>query len=436
MVILILFATLSGLVTVLSPCILPALPIVLSSSAASGRARPLGVITGLMISFSLFTLAISKIVSLLGLSANALRLGAVVIIAILGLSLLIPAFNQWVELLLSALPGSVNGNSTQGAGFWQGFLTGASLGLIWAPCAGPILAAVTTLAATQTITFGAALVVIFYAIGSGIPLLLIAYGGRAFINKVSFLSRNLEKVQQTFGAVMVLTALLIAFNMDTLVTSWVTEMVPSSWTTSLNSFESNPVVSSQLIQLKQDASTDQKTEAPTATIPMQSIPPSGNNALPNYGPAPEFVEINHWINSQPLTMKDLKGKVVLVDFWTYTCINCIHTLPYVTDWYNKYHDQGFVVIGVHTPEFTFEHETSNVENAVKQYKIYYPVAQDNNYVTWGAYQNEYWPAEYLIDADGNLRYTHFGEGSYDETEKNIQQLLAEAEKSVSKPITQ
>jgi cytochrome c biogenesis protein CcdA/thiol-disulfide isomerase/thioredoxin len=412
MIILILFSLLSGLVTVLSPCILPVLPIVLSSTLTGGKRRPLGVVTGLIVSFSIFTLAISQIVSLLGISANVLRIVAVVIIGILGLGLILPGLNQLIERLFSRLPGLVKQGEQQGSGFGSGLITGASLGLIWAPCAGPILAAVTTLAATQSVTLGSVVVVVSYAIGSGIPLLAIAYGGRNLMQRVPFLVNNARKVQQTFGVVMIITALLIAFNVDTMVTAWVTDMVPSSWTAQLNQFESNPVVSKQLNNLN----SNQNGGAILDT----------GGTLKDLGPAPELTGITNWINSDPLTISSLKGKVVLIDFWTYSCVNCVRTFPFLKDWYSKYHDQGLVIIGVHTPEFAFEHDPANVEQAVKRFGIKYPVAQDNNYGTWRAYNNHYWPAEFLIGPDGHLRYTHFGEGHYDVTEMAIQTLLAEA----------
>lgn len=152
-----------------------------------------------------------------------------------------------------------------------------------------------------------------------------------------------------------------------------------------------------------------------------------NSDLKNYGPAPEFVGIDHWLNSEALTIKQLRGRVVLIDFWTYSCINCIRTLPYVTGWYEKYKDKGFVVVGVHTPEFAFEKDTANVQTALKRHEINYPVAQDNDYATWNAYSNRYWPAHYLIDQQGNVVYVHFGEGKYEETERTIQQLLGVGE---------
>jgi cytochrome c biogenesis protein CcdA/thiol-disulfide isomerase/thioredoxin len=422
MIVLILFSLLSGLVTVLSPCILPVLPIVLSSTLTGGKRRPLGVVTGLIISFSIFTLLISQIVSLLGLSANVLRLAAVVIIGILGLSLIMPGLNTRIEKLFSRLPGLVKQGETQGSGFGSGLLTGASLGLIWAPCAGPILAAITTLAATQAVSLGSVLVVVAYAIGAGVPLLAIAYGGRNLMQRVPFLVHNTLRIQRVFGVVMILTAALIAFNVDTMVTAWAADLVPASWTAQLNRFESSQAVTSQLSSL---------TGGPNSSAPAAS-----SSELQDSGPAPELTGITHWINSNPLTLQSLKGKVVLIDFWTYSCVNCVRTLPFLTSWYGKYQDQGFVIIGVHTPEFAFEHETANVEQAVKRFKITYPVAQDNDYATWRAYHNLYWPAEYLIGPDGHIRYVHFGEGNYDKTEMAIQELLAEAGHPVKDSLTE
>jgi len=421
MVILILFALLSGIVTVLSPCVLPVLPIVLSSSASSGKRRPLGVITGLIISFSLFTLAISEIVKLLGLSASTLRIIAVAVIGILGLSMIIPKLNEFIEKALSFIPRMAGDSQKQGNGFGPGFITGLSLGLVWAPCAGPILASVTALAATQEITFASVIVVVAYAIGSGIPLLGIAYGGRSIIQKVPFLSKNLGKVQKGFGVIMILTAVLIALNVDVLVTTWLLRNFPSTLTSALSEFERSEAVSEQLDELSgSDMGTNYFVTEDFTEEDLQT-----GRMLPNLGPAPELVGINNWINSEPLTLEDLRGQVVLIDFWTYSCINCVRTLPYLTDWYDKYADDGFVIIGVHTPEFAFEEYPENVQDAVERFDIEYPVAQDNEYQTWRAYNNRYWPAKYFIDAEGNIRYTHFGEGDYDVSELVIRQLLAD-----------
>jgi len=431
MAILLFFAFISGFVTVLSPCVLSVLPIVLSSSAASGKRRPLGVITGLVISFALFTLLISQIVRLLGLSANTLRIIAVAIIGFLGLSMIIPKLNELVERAFSFLPRLAGDNQHEGNGFTPGFVTGLSLGLIWAPCAGPILASVTALAATQSVTLGSAFVVIAYAIGSGIPLLGIAYGGRSLIQKVPFLSKNLGKVQRLFGVVMILTAIAIALNFDILVSVWLTQNLPSGIASVMSNFETSDLIQDQIDQLSDsDMQTGYFTNTDLSLAELEM-----GIMLPNLGPAPDFTGIVHWINSEPLSLAELRGKVVLIDFWTYSCINCVRTLPYLTDWHTKYEDDGLVIVGVHTPEFAFEKETQNVVNAVNRFQIEYAVAQDNDYGTWRAFNNRFWPAKYFIDAEGNVRYVHFGEGEYEESELVIQQLLAEAGMDVDEDLT-
>src|SRR5262245_9477069 len=313
MLLLLVVALVAGLVTVLSPCILPVLPVVLGSSVGGGKLRPLGVIVGLIVSFSIFTLAISQIVALLGLSASVLRLAAVAVIALLGLSLLLPALNERLERLFSRLPGMAS--TTSRGGFWGGWLWGVSLGLVWAPCAGPILAAVTALAATQQISAGVALVVLAYAIGAGVPLLGIAYGGRALAQRASRLARYGQRIHQVFGGLMLATALLMAFNLDVAFTVWATSALPDSWTARLQSFEQSAGVQQQIDQLNEPS-------APTQT-PLA-------DAADAVELAPELTGITHWINSPPLTLQALRGKVVLIDFWTYSCINCIRTLPYTT----------------------------------------------------------------------------------------------------------
>jgi cytochrome c biogenesis protein CcdA/thiol-disulfide isomerase/thioredoxin len=422
MALLLFFSLLSGIVTFLSPCILPILPIVLSSSATNQKARPLGLIAGLIVSFSVFTLIITKIVSFLGLSANALRLLSVFFLVMIGLSMAIPALTAILQGVLGRLPNLVKSTGSGKSGFGQGFFTGATLGLVWAPCAGPILSAVVIVAATQTLTLNSALVVFAFALGVGIPLLAVTYSGRELIQRIRFLSGNLERIQRIFGVLVVLTALLIGFNVDTQITAWLTGAVPASWNIAIDSFESSPTVQAQLNALKGNGSA-------------LAIGGTAPGALDHLGPTPDFSGATGWINSGPLTVNDLRGKVVLVDFWTYSCINCIRTFPYLQDWYAKYKDLGFVILGVHTPEFAFEHESTNVAQATQRFGISYPVAQDNNYAIWNAFGNAYWPAEYLIDAQGQIRHFHFGEGDYDKTEEAIQELLAEAGHPVTASLT-
>ncbi len=504
------FAFLAGLVTVASPCILPILPVAVGASLAQGRARPLGVALGLAASFSAFTLVLAQLLAVLGLSPELLRLIAVAVIGAAGLSMIVPALHERLGMLLGSLPGLARQRHRNG--FAGGLAAGAAMGLVWAPCAGPVLAAISTLAATQRITAQVVAITLAYALGAGIPLLAIAYGGRTVLRRAPALARRSDGIQRGFGALMVAMAALIGLNADVAVTAWATSALPSDWNNRLQAFEGTPAMRAQLDQLlgrTQDsarveaaasagdapalrldpasaqpldgssaqAQTAASPSAREVATPASPSPASGQPAgagtaqrpmlapdgglasqtkaaatprptplaltptqtpvaptsaprvvsasLPDAGLAPDFTGITRWLDSPALRLADLRGKVVLVNFWTFECINCIHTLPSVTAWYARYHTQGLVVVGVHTPEFQFEHDTANVQQAMRQYGIAYPVAQDNNYATWNAYRNEYWPAEYLIDKQGHVRYTHFGEGSYDVTERAIQELLAE-----------
>lgn len=417
MIILLLFAFLSGLVTIFAPCIWPLLPIILSSSSRGGKIKSLGITLGVVISFSFFTLSVSYLVMLFHLDPNILRLIAVVTIAFLGLTMIIPTLLIHYELLISKISSLIGGRPlSQHHGFIGGFIIGLSLGIVWSPCAGPILATIATLAATQAVNGEIILITLVFSLGVGIPLFLFSLAGTFLFQKSKFISVYTEHIQKLFGVLMILTAFAIYTNYDKVIQIKLLNLFPS-YSSFLTQLESNSVVQTQLDTLK-----GIKNMARGENI----------SGLADLGPAPEFAGITHWLNTnRPLTLKSLRGKVVLVDFWTYTCINCLRTLPYITSWYDKYKDKGFVVIGVHTPEFEFEKKTENVAHAIAQYHIRYPVAQDNNYATWNAYSNQYWPAEYLIDVHGNLRRTHFGEGEYDQSEKAIQQLLEEAGNKVN-----
>ena len=407
MFLLLAFAFLSGLVTVLTPCIWPLLPIILGVAGTNpDRRRPLAITAGIVTSFAVFTLATSTLVHLFHFDPNIFRTLAVVVIALLGLSLLLPAFNTLVESLISRLTSAAHPRPVGSA-----FTTGLVLGLLWSPCAGPILAAIAFLAATGQVTGTAVAVTLAYALGTGLPLFIFSLAGQRLFTKVRFISAHTRLVQQIFGVIMILTAFAIYSNWDLVLQSRLSSFFPA-----LNGFETTSAVQNQL------------------SVLLHPFPgPSLSNSRPA---APDFVGITHWLNTDhPLTLAELKGQVVLVDFWTYTCINCLRTLPHVTAWYDRYHSAGFTVIGVHTPEFEFEKNTANVEAAIRRFNIRYPVAQDNNYATWNAYQNQYWPAEYLIDATGVLRHTHFGEGDYAGTEALIRQLLSEAGHPVTSPPT-
>jgi len=414
MILLITFAFLAGIITVLSPCILPILPIVLTSSiggVSTGKSRPAGVVIGFILSFTFFTLFLSTIVRLSGIPAETLRFVSVLVVAGFGISLLIPQFQVLVERLFSKLAGFMP--STQGrTGFGGGLLIGFSVGLLWTPCVGPILASVISLAITGTVTFDAFLITLAYSLGTAIPMFLIILGGQSALRRVPWLLSNLGHIQKVFGVLMILTAIGIFFNIDRKFQTFILQAFPQ-YGTGLTKFEDNSLVQKNITELN-----GQKTIAQPGLANLTT--------LPNYGKAPDFISGGEWFNSNPLTISSLKGKVVLVDFWTYTCINCQRTLPYLKDWYEKYKDDGLVIVGVHTPEFEFEKNAENVGEAIKDFELKYPIVQDNNYATWNAYSNRYWPAKYLVDKDGFIRYFHFGEGDYDLTEKAIQDLLGDA----------
>ncbi len=414
--ILLIFAFVSGLITIFAPCIWPLLPIILSSTATGGHRKPLGITLGILLSFGLLTLTISYIVKVIPFDPEVLRFLAVFVIAFLGLTLIIPALSQRLEGYVSRLSSRFSFSSqTNNPGFWSGFITGLALGIVWTPCAGPILATIATLAATQSVNLNVILITLFYIVGVGIPLFIFATLGKYIFTRSRALSKYTGRIQQIFGVVMIVTAILIATNYDKVLQAKLLDLFPSYGNFIIN-LESNKNVKEQLDLIKNKKS---------------SLPIDTNGLLNVNTKAPEIVGIYKWLNTdRELKISDLKGKVVLIDFWTYTCINCIRTLPHITRWYEKYKDQGFIVIGVHTPEFEFEKDTKNVENAIKQYNIHYSVAQDNDYKTWNNYSNQYWPAKYLIDAKGNIKKFHFGEGAYEEMEMAIQLLLKQAGKNI------
>lgn len=419
MILLIAFAFLAGVVTILSPCILPVLPIILSSSVdASGKRRPLGVIVGFVASFTFFTLFLSTLVRLIGIPATALRQVSTFILAILGLTLLVPKVQLVVEQLFSRIA-QFTPNSQKRAGFAGGVVIGFSLGLLWTPCVGPILASVISLAITGTVTVQAAIITLAYSLGTAIPMFAIMLTGGAALRKVPWLVRNTANIRQGFGVLMILTAIGIFFSIDRRFQAWILQTFPQ-YGVGLTKFEDNEPVKQRLKNLREPPVDETMIGKPVSQLTQ----PKGILA-------PALIPGGEWFNSMPLQLSDLRGKVVLIDFWTYSCINCQRTLPYLRTWWNKYQNQGLVIIGVHSPEFEFEKKPSNVGQAIADFKLEYPVMQDNDFATWRAYQNRYWPAKYLIDKDGYIRYTHFGEGNYDETEMMIQELLQETGAPVS-----
>ncbi len=414
MILLVLFAFVAGVVTILSPCILPVLPIILSSSVggqSSGKARPLGVVTGFVLSFTFFTLFLSALVRLSGISADVLRNVSVVIVAGFGISLLIPKVQQLMEQFFSKISQMAPQGNTR-SGYGSGVLVGLSLGLLWTPCVGPILASVISLALTESVSFNTFLITLAYSLGTALPMLLIMVGGQKLLQGVPWLRANTEKIQKVFGVLMILTAIGIYTGADRKFQTFILDAFPQ-YGAGLTKFEEIAPVQNELNNLNGTAPRLQPTQ------------PNGGQLPAGGEKASEIIAGGAWFNSPPLSLAELRGKVVIVDFWTYTCINCQRTLPYLKDWWQKYKDDGLVIIGVHAPEFEFEKSAANLQKAITDFGLTYPIVQDNDFSTWRAYNNHYWPAKYFIDRNGVIRYTHFGEGAYDESEQVIQELLKE-----------
>ncbi|HEY0318206.1 MAG TPA: cytochrome c biogenesis protein DipZ [Solirubrobacterales bacterium] len=431
MVLLILFGFVAGAATALSPCVLPVLPIALSAGATGGRRRPLGIVAGLALSFTFATVALVYVISALGLPNDLLRKLAIVVLLGFGVTLMVPPLAARLEARISRFAGRA-GVPRGGEGFWSGTAVGASLGLVYAPCAGPILAGVITVSASQSFSGGRLAVALSYGIGSAAVLYLLMLGGRRV---VAPLARRGVGLQIAMGAVMVVVALAMLRNYDIRFQNTIAGDLPSFLVNPSESLEGTAVAQEALRNIRGASGHGIGAGALAAQAAAGARGAGDRLDLPVLGEAPEFVGNEHWFNTpgdRPLTLRGLRGRVVLVDFWTYSCINCIRTLPYLKAWDRRYRKDGLRIVGVHTPEFPFEREAANVEAAIEENGIRYPVAQDNEQATWNAYGNQYWPAEYFVDAEGRVRYVHFGEGEYAQKEKVIRDLLAEAGRKVGR----
>ena len=398
MVVLLGIAFLAGVITAISPCVLPVLPIVLAGGASGGRRRPYAIVAGLLVSFVVSILLATWILHELGLPEDLLRDISIGLLFLVAAALVIPRLGLVIERPLARL---ARGPRSDLGG---GFVLGLALGFVFVPCGGLILGYVSAQAASLDLGLKPVAVAIAYALGASVVLLAIALGGR----RASAPLRS-ARLSAGLGVLMAASALALVFDADTRL-----QKALPNWTHFLQSHTENTAYAKKKIGVRNV--TDRK--------PAQSAKVD----FPDYGAAPDFAGISHWLNTpgeKPLTTTRLRGKVVLIDFWTYSCINCLRTLPYLESWDRTYRKDGLVIVGVHTPEFAFEHVLSNVRENAHKLGVRYPVALDNDYATWNAYGNQYWPAEYLIDRRGHVREAHFGEGDYDHTEQAIRELLAE-----------
>jgi cytochrome c biogenesis protein CcdA/thiol-disulfide isomerase/thioredoxin len=420
----------AGVIAGVSPCILPILPVVLVGWSApvadtenpyrARRRRAVAVVIGLVCSFSLITALGSIILSSLGLPQDLLRTVGIVLLVLFGVGLLWPRLEVLLERPFTRLAAKSPTGTT------SGFLLGLGLGFVFVPCAGPVLAAISVLGARHHASAYSVLLSFFFGAGATTPLLAIALAGDRIIERNRALSSTTRRLRPVAGGLLIAMALAITFNLP----ATLQRDVPG-YTQSLQQWiEGNSFTVSQLRSLQNQKNTGSLVdcENTAAAGVMQS--------LGDCGTAPNFTGITAWLNTpgnKPLTLASLRGKVVLVDFWTYSCINCQRTLPHVEAWYSRYKKDGLVVIGVEAPEFAFEHVISNIAGAAKQLGVDYPIAVDDNLSTWNAYLNQYWPAEYLIDASGVIRHVSYGEGNYVQDEQFIRTLLRQARPGVVLP---
>jgi cytochrome c biogenesis protein CcdA/thiol-disulfide isomerase/thioredoxin len=408
--ILVPIAFAAGLITACAPCILPVLPVVLAGGSTGTKRRPYAIAAGVVTTFTAFLLAGAWLWGLLGIDEkHQIQIGAVLLL-VLALVLIVPKVGELLERPLLFLTRRRAGD------LGGGFLLGASLGLVFVPCGGPVLATLSANAATDRVGGWIVAIAIAYALGAALPMLLIAKGSR----RLTMRFRQHAQTIRIAGGVLMAGAALVIYK------GWAEDLqtkvpVYAQWVQDL--IEGSSRADDELARLRGEnepvfvARGREGLASRLADVPLK-----------NYGIAPDVQGISAWINTTALSLRDLRGKVVLVDFWTYSCINCLRTLPYLKKWDERYRSKGFVLIGVHSPEFAFEHDLGNVRAAVERLKVRYPVALDNDFATWKAYGNNYWPADYLIDQAGHVREIHIGEGDYDETERNIR-LLLEAGKS-------
>jgi cytochrome c biogenesis protein CcdA/thiol-disulfide isomerase/thioredoxin len=440
---LFILAYIGGVLTIVSPCILPVLPFVFARADQPFFRRGLPMLVGMGLTFAVVA-TLAAVGGGWAVQANEYgRYIAIALLALFGVTLLFPELSDRLTRPLVALGGRLSESADHdenAGGVWPSLLLGIATGLLWAPCAGPVLGLILTGAALQGANAQTTLLLLAYAAGAATSLALaLLVGGRVFAAMKRSLGAG-EWIRRGLGVAVLAAVVAIFFGVDTgfltqvslantgtLEQRLVDRFHPAAGKAAVE--PSSPVVMTgggSMMSANPSMPAMAMTGKPAVTTKAADAPAA--KALPDEGPSPSLSGAVQWLNSPPLTAEELKGKVVLVDFWTYSCINCLRSIPYVRAWADKYKDQGLVVIGVHAPEFAFERNVDNVKQAVAKLKIDYPVAIDNNYEIWRAFDNEYWPADYFIDAQGRIRHHFFGEGDYAESEKVIQQLLAEAGK--------
>jgi cytochrome c biogenesis protein CcdA/thiol-disulfide isomerase/thioredoxin len=423
---LVLIGFLGGVITGISPCILPVLPVIFFSGAHGAREddagtvatkvrpkctlsetlRPYRVIAGLVLSFSVVTLLGSALLSLLHLPQDAIRWVALIALVAIGLGLIFPQFEALLEKPFSKLPQKQFGSGRSGFGL------GLALGVLYVPCAGPVLAAIVVAGATGTIGLDTVALTLSFAVGAALPLLFFALAGQRVAQRVAAFRRRQRQIRIVGGIVTILLAVALVFNLPA-----VLQRAIPDYTSSLQEKVGGD---EQLRDLNLSGLVNEQN----AELSNCS---DGGTELQSCGTAPDIKGITKWLNTpgnSPIDLKSLRGKVVLIDFWAYSCINCQRAIPHVVGWYDAYRDKGFEVIGVHTPEYAFEKVEANVVSGAKDLGVTYPIAMDNAFSTWTNYRDRYWPAEYLIDQQGTVRHVKFGEGGYNDTEKLIRQLLS------------
>ncbi len=428
---LILIGLVGGIITGLSPCVLPVLPVVFlgggtgagtaasavpdaERSAGSARRRPYLIVGGLTLSFAVFTLFGSLILASLHLPDDAIRWAGLALLVLVGLGLLVPPLGHLLERPFYRFPQRVSGAGR------NGFVLGIALGAVFVPCAGPVLAAITVAGATDHIGLRTIGLTLGFAAGTAIPLLAFALAGRGISQRLGAFRRHQGVFRAVSGVVMIVLAVALTFNLSDLIQ----RDIPNYTQAVGNSLE------------KGASAASQSGSGGVSLQDCQTAALYGGSGLEQCGAAPAFAGIQQWLNTpggKPVTIASLKGKVVIVDFWAYSCINCQRELPHVEAWYKDYAADGLEVVGVHTPEYAFEHVPSNVAAGVSRLGLSFPVALDNSYGTWNAYDNQSWPASYLIDADGQIRHVSIGEGDYPQEEQLIRQLLLAAHPGITLP---